>query len=136
MSFVVHAQSAVQQGAAQGVPLVDINGLDPELRRHLTTPARYPCITQDYQGARGMARYVNRCAEPLHLTIVFGNVDDVRQIDVPVKDSRTIGFDITEMKDRGGSSWYVCPQGCTAVDPAGKAFRRAVAVYLCRDGKP
>lgn len=118
------------QGAA--VPQIDLNSMAPELRKQLVEPPHLGCVSQDYEGPLQTARYVNRCPQPLHLTIVFGNTDDVREINLAPGKSRNFNLTLLDYNQRKGSSWYVCPKGYSAVDPRGTAFKRPIDVYLCR----
>jgi len=125
------ASGAVAQVAA--APNIDLNGMDPELRKHLVEPPRLTCVSQDYEGPLQTARYVNKCAQPLHLTIVFGNTDDAMEMDVPAGKSRNLNFTLLDYAQRKGSSWYVCPKGYRAVDAKGAGFKRPVEIYICRE---
>ena len=98
-------------GAVAQVPEVDLKGIDAELRKHPVEPLHLKCVSQDYEGPLETARYVNRCSQPLHLTIVFGNTDDVREMDLPEGKSRNLNFTLLDYAQRKGSSWYVCPKG-------------------------
>lgn len=121
---------AASQGAS--VPQIDVNSMNPDLRRQMMEPPHLNCVMQDYERSLQTARYVNRCSQPLHLTIVFGNTDDVREMDLGQGKSKNLNLTLIDYNQRNGSSWYVCPKGYSAVNTKGAPFKRPIDVYLCR----
>jgi hypothetical protein len=111
---------------------IDSAAIDPALRKHLIEPPHITCISQDYKAAFDNARYWNHCPDPYHVTIVFGNIDDVKQLDLAPGENKTSHLNIQDYKDRNGSDWYICPKGYSAVDAHGQYFKRIISVYLCR----
>lgn len=112
---------------------IDLNSVEVALRKYIVAPVQDACISQDYKGSFGYARYVSKCGETVSVTVVFGNVDDVRRFDLEPGKNRQLPFDIVEYANRNGSSWYTCPKGYYAVDTTGRPFKRPLNVYLCRE---
>ncbi|HEY0163584.1 MAG TPA: hypothetical protein VGB69_12965 [Edaphobacter sp.] len=125
--------SAALLPAQSPQPQIDLDSIDILIRRHIVPPIQEPCVIQDYLGPSGAARYVSKCSMPVHVTVVFGNVDDVKQFDLAPAKNHTTTFDIVDYANRKGSSWYVCPKGYQAVDDKGHPFKRPVSNYLCRE---
>jgi hypothetical protein len=112
---------------------IDSAAIDPALRKHLVEPPHITCISQDYKVAFDKARYWNQCPDSYHITVVFGNVDDVKQFDLASGEKKSNNLNIQDYKDRNGSNWYICPKGYSAVDARGQHFKRIISVYLCRE---
>ena len=112
---------------------IDLSAIDPALRKHLVEPPHVTCISQDYKALLENAQYLNHCADPYHLTIVFGNIDDVKQLDLTPGEVKSTHLNIIDYKNRNGSSWYICPKGYSAVDARGQYFKRIISTYLCRE---
>lgn len=119
--------------ADQPASNIDLSAVAPSLRKHLIEPPHVTCVSQDYNGPLETARYINQCSEPLHITIVFGNIDDPKQFELAPGKSRNNNFTKMDYIARNGSSWYICPRGYSAVDTQGQYFKRPVSIYLCRE---
>jgi hypothetical protein len=120
------------QGSASHAP-IDSDAIDPALRKHLVEPPHITCISQDYKANFDNARYSNHCPDPYHLTIVFGNIDEVKQLDLAPGQNKSSNLNIIDYKNRNGSNWYICPKGYSAVDARGQYFKRIITIYLCRE---
>lgn len=128
------ASAQTSSTAADASPSnIDLSSVAPSLRKHLIEPPHVTCVSQDYNGPLETARYINQCSEPLHITIVFGNIDDPRQLDLAPGKSRNNSFTKMDYIARQGSSWYICPKGYSAVDTKGQYFKRPISIYLCRE---